>query len=140
MLSINRATLLGNLGQDPQLRKTASDEDMATFSLATNERWTTKDGQKQERTVWHEIVAFGHHARAAARFLRKGSPAFVEGMIVKREYKDGDGQTRRVVEIRVAGWDARIVAVGGSAEAQAAADAELGPSSDVEPEAAEASG
>ena len=139
MLSINRATLLGNLGQDPELRKTGAGEDMATFSLATNDRWTDKEGQKQERTVWHQIVAFGHHARAAERFLSKGSSAYVEGTIVKREYKDGDGQVRRVVEIRVSGWEAKIIAVGGAATAQAEAQAELEAGSDVEPEAADAS-
>lgn len=139
MLCINRATLLGNLGGDPQLRKTATDEDMARFSMATNERWKDDQGAEQKRTVWHEIVAFGHHARAAGRFLVKGSPAYIEGKIVKREYQDGDGQTRRVVEIRVSGRDGKIVAVGASAADQAADPEEVEAGRDAEPEAAEAS-
>lgn len=103
MLHVNRATLVGNAGRDAELSKTGQGDDVARFSLATTERWTDGDGRPQERTDWHNVVAFGHHAAAAGRFVRKGSRVMVEGRIERRDWTDGEGRPRRTVEIRVAG-------------------------------------
>jgi len=93
-MSVNKAILLGRLGKDPELRYTPSGRAVATFSLATNERWTTQDGQKNESTTWHNIVAWGKQAEVMKEYLRKGQQVFIEGRIDNRSYdkKDGSGK------------------------------------------------
>lgn len=103
MLHVNKAILIGNAGKDAVLSKTAHGDDVARFSLATTERWTDGDGRKQERTQWHNVVAFKSHALAAGRFVRKGGRVMVEGRIEQRDWTDREGETQRIVEIRVAG-------------------------------------
>ena len=140
MLHVNRATLVGNAGKDAELSKTSQGDDMARFSLATSERWTDGEGRQQERTQWHNVVAFRHHAVAAGRFVRKGSRVLVEGKIEQRDWTDGEGKPRRIVEIRVAGSHGMVnVLDGGPADAQenaapeaAAADAGAGEAAAAE--------
>jgi single-strand DNA-binding protein len=93
-MSVNNAILLGNLGKDPELRYTPSGKAVATFSLATSERWTGQDGQKNESTTWHNIVAWGKQAEVMKEYLRKGQQVFIEGRIENRSYdkKDGSGK------------------------------------------------
>jgi single-strand DNA-binding protein len=100
MASVNRATLVGNLGRDPELRFTTSGAAVCNFSIATTEKFTDKDGVKQEKTEWHNIVVWGKTAEACNTYLSKGKSAYVEGRIQTREYeaKDGSGK-RKVVEI-----------------------------------------
>ena len=100
-MSVNKAILIGNLGKDPELRYTPGGKAVATFSLATTERWTGQDGQKNESTTWHNIVAWGKQAEVIKEYLAKGRPVYIEGRIVNRSYDDKDGNKRYVSEIVV---------------------------------------
>ena len=103
MLNMNRVTLLGHAGRDPEVRTIKSGEKTATFSLATTDKWRLKDGGTGEATEWHRIVVFGAAVEAAAKLVRKGAALLVEGRITTREYQDKKGESRRVTEIVVAG-------------------------------------
>ena len=100
-MSVNKAILIGNLGKDPELRYTPSGKAVATFSIATTERWTGQDGQKNESTTWHNIVAWGKQAEVIKEYLSKGRQIYVEGRIVNRSYDDKDGNKRYISEIVV---------------------------------------
>lgn len=93
-MSVNKAILIGNLGSDPELKYTPGGNAVANFSLATNERWTGKDGQKNEKVTWHNIVAWGKTAELAKEYLAKGRQVYIEGRIDNRSYdkKDGSGK------------------------------------------------
>lgn len=99
MASLNKVQLIGNLGKDPELRYTGSGQAVANFSLATSERWVTKENEKQERTEWHRVVVWGKQGENCAKYLKKGRSVYVEGRIQTREWKDKDGQTRYTSEI-----------------------------------------
>ena len=78
---INKVILIGNLGQDPEVRYTTNGGAVANFNLATNESWTDKTGQKQERTEWHRIVVWGKMAEICGQYLSKGRQAYIEGKL-----------------------------------------------------------
>jgi single-strand DNA-binding protein len=99
MASVNKVILIGNLGRDPELRYTQGGQAVANFTLATNERFSTKDGDKQERTEWHRIVAWGRTGELCAQYLSKGRPVYIEGRLQTREWEDKEGQKRRTTEI-----------------------------------------
>lgn len=96
-MSVNKAILIGHLGSDPELKYTPGGQAVANFSLATNEKWTGKDGQKNERTTWHNIVMWGKQAELAKEYLRKGRQVYIEGRIDNQTYdkKDGSGKGYR---------------------------------------------
>ncbi len=100
-MSVNKAILIGHLGKDPELRYTQSGKAVASFTLATNERWTTQDGQKQESTTWHNIVAWGKQAEVIKEYLSKGRQIYIEGRIANRSYDDKEGNKRYVSEVVV---------------------------------------
>jgi single-strand DNA-binding protein len=93
-MSVNKAILIGNLGKDPELKYTPGGQAVANFSLATTEKWTGQDGQKNEKTTWHNIVAWGKQAELVKEYLRKGRQVYIEGRIDNRSYdkKDGSGK------------------------------------------------
>lgn len=97
--SLNRVMLLGNVGRDPEVRYTASGRAVATFTLATSQRWRDQEGNDQERTEWHRIVAWGRLGEICGEYLGKGKQAFIEGRIQSREWEDQDGNKRTTVEI-----------------------------------------
>jgi single-strand DNA-binding protein len=99
MAGVNKAILVGNLGQDPELRYTQSGQAFATFSLATTETWSDKNSERQERTEWHRIVAWGKTGELCAQYLSKGRSVYIEGRIQTREWEDKEGQKRRTTEI-----------------------------------------
>ncbi len=99
MRGVNKATIIGNLGSDPEMKFTASGQAVANFSVATNESWTGKDGQKNERTEWHRIVAWGKLAEICGQYLSKGSPVYIEGSIRTRSWEDKEGNTKYTTEI-----------------------------------------
>ena len=103
MLNMNRVTLLGHAGRDPEIRTIKSGEKTATFSLATTDKWRRQDGGTGEATQWHRIVVFGAAVDAAAKLVRKGAALLIEGRITSHEYQDKKGESRRVTEIVVAG-------------------------------------
>ena len=103
MLHMNRVTLLGHAGQDPQGRDLQRGERSVSFRLATSRRWKSQDGAAVEKTDWHRIVVYGGAVKPAEEFVRKGSLVLVEGRLATREYDDGKGIRRRVTEVVVAG-------------------------------------
>jgi single-strand DNA-binding protein len=134
MASVNKAILVGNLGRDPEIRYTQAGEPIANFSVATNERWTDKSGQKQELTAWHRVEVFGKAAQVARDYLSKGRSVYIEGTIRYDEWTDKDGNKRSATKIRVGGPGSQLVLLGGRGEAGGkppATPAEAGPSEDV---------
>ncbi len=99
MASLNRVLIIGNLGSNPEVRSVAGGQTVATFSVATNESWNDKQGQKQERTEWHKIVVWGRQAEFCGQYLQKGSTVFIEGRIQTRSWDDKEGQKRYTTEI-----------------------------------------
>ena len=98
-MSVNKVMLIGNLGKDPELRFTPNGKALAKFSVATSEKWTDQQGQKQERTEWHNVVVWGKQAEACGQYLTKGRQVFVEGSIRSRSYDDKDGNNKYMTEI-----------------------------------------
>ncbi len=96
---INKAILIGNLGADPEIRYTQSGTQVATFRLATSERWKGQDGQMQENTEWHRVVAWGRLAEICGEYLNKGSKVYIEGRIQTRKWQDQDGNDKYTTEI-----------------------------------------
>lgn len=96
---VNKAIIVGNLGRDPDVRFTPSGKAVAKFSVATTERWTDQQGQRQEKTEWHNIVVWGKQAETCGQYLSKGRQVYVEGRITNRNYDDKDGNKRYITEI-----------------------------------------
>ena len=101
MAGINKVILVGNLGQDPEIKYTQSGDAVANFSLATSETWKDKAGVKQERTEWHRCVAWRKLAEIIQQYVRKGSKIYVEGKLQTRKWQGSDGQDRYTTEIVV---------------------------------------
>ena len=99
MASVNKVILVGNVGRDPELRYTQSGQPVASFSIATNERFKDRDGNWKDRTEWHRIVAWARLAEICGEYLRKGSPVYVEGRIQTRDWEDKEGNKRQTTEI-----------------------------------------
>ena len=101
MASLNKATLIGNLGKDPEVRYTPSGEAVANLTIATSESWKDKQtGEKKEQVEWHRVSFFGKLAEVCGQYLKKGSSVYVEGSIHTRKWTDKDGQDRYTTEIR----------------------------------------
>ena len=100
-MGVNKAILIGRLGKDPELRYTPGGKAVASFSLATSERWTSADGQKNESTTWHNIVAWGKQAEIMKEYLTKGREVYIEGRIDNRSYDDKEGNKKYISEIVV---------------------------------------
>jgi single-strand DNA-binding protein len=116
MASVNKVILIGNVGRDPEIRYTQSGEPIANFTLATNEVWNDKSGQKQERTEWHRVEVFGKTAQVVRDYVTKGRSVYVEGSIRYEEWTDKDGNKRNTTRIRVSGPGSRLVLLGGRGE------------------------
>lgn len=99
MASVNKVIILGNLGADPELRYTNSGTAVANFRIATNDRWTDKAGESQERTEWHSIVAWSKLGEICGKYLKKGRPVYIEGRLQTRSWEDQAGNKRYTTEI-----------------------------------------
>ena len=99
MRSLNKVMLIGNLGADPEVRKTQSGQTVATLRLATNESWGDRDGNRQEKTEWHRVIAWARLAEVVEQYLRKGKQIYVEGRIQTRQWQDQQGQNRYTTEV-----------------------------------------
>ena len=98
--SLNKVMLIGNLGKDPEVRYTSAGVPVATFSLATSDSWKDQDGNTQEKTEWHNIVAWRKLAEICGEWLKKGKKVYIEGRIQTRSYDDKNtGQKRYITEI-----------------------------------------
>jgi single-strand DNA-binding protein len=99
MSGVNKVILVGNLGANPEMRFTQGGQAVANLRLATTERWTDKNGQKQEATEWHRVVVWGRQAEIVGQYLTKGRQVFIEGSIRTRQWQDQQGQKRYTTEI-----------------------------------------
>ena len=98
-MSLNRAQIIGNLTRDPELRNTTTGQSVTNFSVATSSQWTDVNGQKQERTEYHSVVAWGKLAEICHQYLGKGRKVFVEGRLQTRDWETPDGGKRQRTEI-----------------------------------------
>jgi single-strand DNA-binding protein len=126
-MSVNRVILVGRLGRDPEMRYTSAGQAVCNFSMATDETYKDRNGERQKRTEWHKIVVWAKQAEIAQQYLKKGSLVYIEGRIQSRQWDDKEGQKRTSYEIVCNNF--RML--GGRAEAAAAG---IGPgvSADVE--------
>ena len=100
MASLNKVMLIGNLGKDPEMRYLPSGDAVASFSVATTDKFKDKNGDMQEATEWHRITFFGRTAEVCGQYLKKGSPVYIEGSIRTRKYTAKDGTEKYATEIR----------------------------------------
>ncbi len=100
MSSLNKAMIIGRLGQDPDVRYTQSNTAVANMSIATSERYKDKSGEWKETTEWHRVVAWGRTAEICQEYLKKGSQVYIEGPIQTRQWEDKEGQTKYTTEIK----------------------------------------
>jgi single-strand DNA-binding protein len=143
-MSVNKAILVGRLGRDPETRYTSAGQAVCNFTLATDETYKDRAGERQKRTEWHRIVVWGKQAEIAQQYLHKGSLIFVEGRIQTRQWDDREGQKRTTVEIvasnfrmlggRGEGGGAANVVEAEPQVAAAAAGAEEMPSAEISDE------
>jgi single-strand DNA-binding protein len=98
-MSLNRVLLIGNLGKDPEVRFTPGGRAVARFPVATSEVWQDQEGQRQERTEWHNVVVWGKQAETCGQYLSKGRQVFLEGSIRSRQYDDKEGNKRYITEV-----------------------------------------
>ncbi|MDY7032287.1 MAG: single-stranded DNA-binding protein [Thermodesulfobacteriota bacterium] len=98
-MSINKVILIGRLGADPEVRYTSDGTAVATFRIATNERWTNQKGEKEERTEWHRVVAWRRLGEICGEYLSKGRQVYIEGRLQTRSWEDKDGNKRWSTEI-----------------------------------------
>ena len=109
MSSVNKVILLGRLGADPEIRYTQSGQPVGSLRIATSENWNDREGNRQERTEWHNITVWGKQAEICGQYLAKGRQVYIEGRLQSREYTDRDGNNRKA-------WDVvanQVVFIGG---------------------------
>jgi len=108
-MSINKVILLGNVGGDPVIRSTQDGKKIATFSLATSEKWKDKNGEKQEKIQWHNIVIFSEGlVNVIEKYIKKGTKLFVEGSLQNRKWKDKSGVEKYTTEIVLQGFNNKL--------------------------------
>lgn len=138
--SLNKVTLIGNLGNDPEIRTTTGGNKVAQFSLATGRQWNSASGEKQEKTEWHKCVAWNQGQRGTGladiieKYAKKGDRLYVEGRIEYRQYEDKEKQTKYVTEINV-----REILLLGGGRGGAVGDGEGSPVRSRAPEKAKSS-
>jgi single-strand DNA-binding protein len=135
-MSVNKALLVGRLGRDPETRFTSGGQAVCNFTMATDQTYKDRNGERQKRTEWHRIVLWGKLAELAQQYLKKGSLVFIEGRIQTRQWDDREGQKRNTTEIvatemRFLGGRGDGTAAGGAAEGGAPAG---GSSGGMEPD------
>ncbi len=108
-MSLNKVTLIGRVGQDPEIRSTQDGKELAHFSLATTEDWKDKStGEKKFKTEWHKIVVFGALTSVVKNYVKKGSKLYVEGSLKTRDWTDKDGNKKQVTEIVLQGFNSNL--------------------------------
>jgi len=136
-MSVNKVILVGRLGRDPETRYTGGGQAVANFSVATDESYKDKNGERQKRTEWHRITAWGKLAEICQQYLKKGTMVYIEGRIQSREWQDKEGQKRTSFDI-VANTMKMLSSRGDAAAAGAGAGARSGGGDDFESHAAPA--
>lgn len=113
--SLNKVTLIGNLGQDPEIRNMQDGRKLATFSLATSENWRDRSsGERRERTEWHRIVVFSEGlVRVIEQYIKKGSKLYIEGQLQTRKWTDQNGQDRYTTEVVLQNFNSSLIMLDG---------------------------
>ena len=116
--SVNKVILIGNLGRDPEVRRTNAGDAVVNFSIATTESWRDKaSGERKERTEWHNIVIFNEQlGKVAEQYLKKGAKVYLEGQLQTREYTDKDGNQRKSTEVVLQRYRGELTMLGSRAE------------------------
>ena len=127
-MSVNKVILVGNLGKDPEVRFTNSGSAVARLAVATSEVWNDRDGNRQERTEWHNVVVWGKQGEHCGQYLAKGRQVYVEGSIRTRSYDDKSGNKRYVTEVVAQ----RVQFLGGGGGTRLAQQAESAPADDAQ--------
>ncbi len=135
-MSVNKVILVGRLGRDPETRYTGAGQAVGNFSVATDESYKDRNGEKQKRTEWHKIVVWGKQAEIAQQYLKKGSLVFIEGRIQSREWQDKEGQKRTSFEIVASNFRMLGGRAEGAMSASAGASASAGTSGDADSQVA----
>ena len=116
--SVNKVILVGNLGADPEIRRTQDGRPIANLSIATSENWKDRNsGERRERTEWHRVVIFNEGlCRVAENYLRKGSKVYIEGQLQTRKWQDQNGQDRYSTEVVLQGFNSTLTMLDGRGE------------------------
>lgn len=121
--SVNKVIIVGNLGSDPEVRQIQNGGQVCNMKIATTEKWTNRDGERQEKTEWHSIAMFGEGLiRVAQDYLHKGDKVYIEGQLQTRKYVDREGQERYNTEIVVRGIHGAMVMLGSPNNAERSSD------------------
>ena len=114
---VNKVILVGNLGNDPEIRYMPNGSAVANITIATSESWRDKEsGEQKEKTEWHRVALFGKLAEVAGEYLRKGSQVYIEGQLQTRKWQDQSGQDRFTTEVVVQGFNGTMQMLGGKAQ------------------------
>lgn len=132
MKGINKVILIGNLGRDPEVRYTANGQAVANFPLATTEYGASKDGNRQEYTEWHRIVAWGRLAEICGEYLTKGKSVYIEGSLRTRSWEDKEGVTKWTTEIVARSMQILTPAGSGGSSQKSSSSKENIPDDDVD--------
>ncbi len=126
--SVNKVILIGNLGADPEIRRTSDGRPIANLRVATSENWRDKaTGERREKTEWHRVVIFNEGlCRIAEQYLRKGSKVYLEGQLQTRKWQDQSGQDRYSTEVVLQGFNSQLTMLDGRGEGGASAGADSG--------------
>ena len=117
MSSVNKVILVGNLGKDPEARSMNNGGEVVSFSVATSERWNDRDGNRQEKTEWHNVVIFNEHiGKVAKQYLRKGSSVYLEGSLATRKWTDKSGVDKYTTEVVLQGFGGSLVLLDGKGD------------------------
>ncbi|MFZ2620611.1 MAG: single-stranded DNA-binding protein [Alphaproteobacteria bacterium] len=111
-MSVNKVILVGNLGRDPEIRRTGDGKAVANLNLATTDKWKDKSGERQEKTEWHRVVVWGPSAEFAEKYMKKGDSAYIEGRLETRKWTDKEGQEKYTTEIVVDGMRGTLQSLG----------------------------
>lgn len=113
-MSVNKVILIGNLGQDPEVRRTQDGRPIVNLSLATSETWRDRNGDRKEKTEWHKVVIFNEGlCKVAEQYLKKGSKVYLEGQIGTRKWQDQNGQDRYSTEVVLQNFGSTLVMLDG---------------------------
>lgn len=134
--SVNKVILVGNLGADPEIRRTNDGRPIANLRVATSESWKDKaTGERREKTEWHRVVIFNEGlCRIAEQYLKKGSKLYIEGQLQTRKWQDKDGQDRYSTEVVLQGFNSQLTMLdgrGGSAGLSDEGDSDFGSSGPI---------
>ncbi len=112
--SLNKVTLIGNLGKDPEIRKTQDGRPIGVFSLATTESWKDKSGERRDKTEWHNIVVFNEGlCGVIEKYVKKGSKVYIEGQLQTRKWQDKDGNDKYTTEVVLQGFSSQLIMLDG---------------------------